>query len=79
VREAIDSRAQESFRILEVEDVGGDLFPALVRFVDDGAEELGSEFLVLFVPIVDPNLDDVDGAGDLVVDRLSGFLSVVTQ
>ena len=60
VREGVDAGLQQPLRVLEREDVRGDAELVLVRFVDDGAVELGRQLLELAVAIVDPDLDDVD-------------------
>ena len=73
VGERVESGADQTLRVLELEDVRGDPEPALVGLVDDGAVDLGGELLVLAVPRVDPDLDDVDLAGRELLDRLPAF------
>ena len=77
--EPVDSGAQESFRVFEGEDVGDDALAAGVRLVDDRAVQLGGQLLVLSVPVVDPDLDDVDVARDLVATAWRASSSFVTQ
>ena len=73
VREGVDPGTHEPLRVLEIEDVRGDPQPALVRLVDDGAIEFRRQLLVLAVPVVDPDLDDVDLVRRELLHRLAAF------
>jgi hypothetical protein len=46
---------------------------SLARLVDDGAINFGSQLLVLAIPCVDPDLDDVDLVRRELLDRLAAF------
>ena len=51
---------QQPLRVLEREQVRGHAERVLVRLVDDRAVQVGRQLLELPVPVVDPDLDDVD-------------------
>ncbi|HMA75136.1 MAG TPA: hypothetical protein VKP67_27145 [Xanthobacteraceae bacterium] len=55
----VDARAQHAFRVLEREDMRGDAQPVLVRLIDNRNVQCWRQLLILAVPVVDPNLDDI--------------------
>ena len=58
-------RAQQALGIRKIEDVRGNPDAVLVRFIDGSAIQFRSELLKLPVPVIDPELDQVDVAGRL--------------
>ena len=74
VRERVDTRAEKPLRIFEREDVGGDAEPMLMGLIDDRAIELRRQFDIRSVPIVHPDLDEVDVQLGELLHGLSGFL-----
>src|SRR4249919_1481158 len=73
VRERIDAGADETFAILQVEDMRGDAEVVLMRLVDDRPVEVGRELLELAVAGVDPDLDDVDLLVGEFLNRLAAI------
>jgi hypothetical protein len=53
--------------------VRGNSQPAIVRFVDDGGILSGSHLLDLALALIDPDLDDVDLARGVLLNRLTRF------
>ena len=60
VREDVDTRAKQILRVTQIGRVHRDSQLVLVRFVDDGAIELGRQLLDRAAAIVNPRLDQPD-------------------
>ena len=73
MREAVDAGIHEIDRIDVIEDVRVHLQPALVSLVDDRAIQRRRQLRRATVPIVDPDLDDVDVASGELLNGLARF------
>jgi hypothetical protein len=73
VRECVDPGTNQALRVFAVEDVRNHPESSLVRLVDDGAINFGSQLLVLAIPCVDADLDDVELVRRELLDRLAAF------
>ena len=73
VREGVEIGAHQSFRIVHVEDVRGDAQTEFVRLVDDGGILFRCHLLDLALPVVDPDLDDVDLVRRELLHGLAAF------
>ena len=73
MREGVEIGAHQPFRVVHVEDVRGDAQTEFVRLVDDGGILLRRHLLDLALPVVDPDLDDVDLVRRELLYGLAGF------
>ncbi len=77
MRKGVDPGAEQSLRVLEVEDMRGHPETMLVRLVDDRRVNLRCHLLVLAASRIDPDLDDVDLLLRQFQHRLAAFLRAV--
>ena len=73
VSKRVDARAKEPLRILEGKEVGRDAELVLVGLVDDRAIQGRSQLLELAVPVVHPDLDEIDLPRGQLLYGLSGL------
>ena len=57
---AVDSGSHEFLRVFEIEDVRNRAQIVLVRLIDDGPVDVGWQLLHSAIPVIHPELDDVD-------------------
>ena len=74
MREDVEVGAHQPLGIFHVEDVRGDANAGLVRLVDDGGILFRGDLLDLAVPVVDPDLDDLNVERGIVPDSLAALL-----
>ena len=76
MRKCVDAGAQKSLGVFEGEDVGRDAQPVLMGLVDDRAVKLRRELADRAVPVVHPNLDEVNLSGGELLHSLASVRDV---